>query len=210
MSTPREVSLLERREELRRLIDYDQKLRSVPAINDELVRKGIIVTNTTIARDLKAIGAVKNDAGHYELRSFLNVTEGDERLDMDEISILNEVDVKLRAHVLSSIILGNEVILRTEPAAGPLVSEWMALLPYRELVHVSEERSASILKCRTHADAVILHSKIAGTPLEVIEFEAPPEPPEKPVSVYEMLTTDKEARKARDERRNEKRRKRGW
>lgn len=126
------------------------------------------VSLPTIRKDCAEMGAVKV-ADTIDGRTFqwwiipaYNPNLPDYREHMDETLMLNEISLKIRSHVVDMFLFGNEIIIKTERSAGPLMADWFSLLPWPEILHVSEERHACVIKCIDSEVAEWVRTRITG------------------------------------------------
>lgn len=121
-----------------------------------------------ISSDLASIGAVKIrdtiDGTSYTwwIIPSHNPLLPDLRDHIGESALLNELSLKIRAHVLEIFTYGTEIIVKTERSAGPLLADWLSLLPWPEILHVSEERSSALVKCTSEEAAEDVLGRILG------------------------------------------------
>lgn len=160
---------LVRRARLRALLLARQGLNGYQTV-DEIARDLQSSIRTT-KRDLYDIGAVKVQAslGGVKAQWWLvpahNPNLPDYKNELTQEQIRNEVMYKLSNHMLSSFVIENEVILQLERSSGPLVADWVSMLAWPEIIHVSEERSAAVIKCLSVEDATAVHAKLVGEEL---------------------------------------------
>ncbi len=149
MNRARRNEQLLRRARLRRLLT--EHTGEDGFATNRAIAKHFKVDATTIEADLRAIGAVKL---HDDIKKVSwwtvpahNPNLPDYREVFDEGVMLNELSLKMRAHVLEIVPFGNLLIFKTERSAGPLLADWLSLLTWEEIVHVSEERHAAVMHC---------------------------------------------------------------
>jgi len=142
---------LVRRARIRRALVQRSKpengYRTTQELADELGENYHLIDN-----DLAIMGAVKVfdiiDGKRYEwwVLPAYNPNLPDQRINMAEETIENEVAIRIMRHVIDVFMLGNEIIMKTERSAGPLVADWVSLLSWPEILHVSEERHSVVVK----------------------------------------------------------------
>lgn len=127
------------------------------------------VTRVTVDKDLKEIGAVKTPLTRIDGKNYswwivpsYNPLLPDLRTVLDDGTIENEVSLKMRANVVEVFLYGRQVFVKTERSAGPLVADWLSLLPWPEILHVSEERNAAIVHCVDVEAALYVKARLLG------------------------------------------------
>lgn len=156
-----------RRARLRRLLA--QHTRKEGYRTTKQIAQALGEPERTIQVDLKALGAVKVreqiDGEDYEwwMIPAWNPLLPDMREVADETAILNELSLKIRAHVLEMYTLREDLIVITERSAGPLMADWFSLLSWPEITYVMENRNSVIVRCIDGASADdVLHYLIGG------------------------------------------------
>lgn len=168
MNRARRNEQLLRRARLRRLLTEHTHKDGFK--NTRMISEALGVERRTVEADLKAIGAVKlhDDIGNVTWWTVPahNPNLPDYREVFDEGVMLNELSIKMRAHVLEIVPFGNLLIFKTERSAGPLLADWLSLLTWDEIVHVSEERHAAVMHCASEEAVDWVMARLIGDNLE--------------------------------------------
>ena len=156
-----------RRARLRRALATHSGKDGFPRAGD--IAEHLGEAERTVNMDLKALGAVKVrdtiDGTQYEwwMIPAWNPLLPDMREVADEKAILNELNLKIKAHVLEMYVHREDLVVITERSAGPLMADWFSLLAWPEIVHVIEGRNSVIVRCLDGASADdVMHYLIGG------------------------------------------------
>ena len=155
-----------------------RKARLRRAINTHTGKNGFRTTQeiadylgeneSLISNDLAAIGAVKvRDIIDARPHSWWIIPAHNPLLPnlrehIGEAALLNEISLKIKAHVLEIFAHRSEIIIKTERSAGPLLADWISLLPWSEIIHVTEQRSSAIVKCLDDEVAEYVLKRLLG------------------------------------------------
>lgn len=165
-ATLRSSEKLIRRARLRAILNSRSGKEGVSTLKELGTLLG--VTWETVNRDIRAVGAVKVsdtiDGTEYQwwIVPAHNPNLPEYRQSMSDEAILNEVSLKVRAHALEIIPFGNSLIVTTERSAGPLLADWLSLLTWPEIVHVSEERNAAVVHTPDAEAAAWVRARLTG------------------------------------------------
>lgn len=163
----RRYETLTRRAKLRRAINA----RSGPDgfQNAQEIADYLGASKMTVLTDLKEIGAVKVrdriDGPKYVdwwIIPAYNPLLPDYREGLDETLLMNEISLKIQAHVIEMFVIRSEIVVKTERSAGPLMADWLSLLPWPEILHVTEERSSCVLHAPDAEDAQWIRDQLIG------------------------------------------------
>lgn len=166
----RQSEQLIRRARLRRLLNTHTGANGYPTA--QAIAEQLDEHEQTVRNDLQAIGAVKikdtiNGKHHaWWIIPAYNPLLPNLRDYMSETALLNEISLKIRAHVLEMFRYKSEIIIKTERSAGPLLADWISLLPWAEILHVSEERNSAVVRCLDPDAAEDVLARLLGEPPE--------------------------------------------